>query len=272
MLFSSGPKSSSTDATEGSLVGIWRLGKRLHAGTWTEVFLAQPADAVGNPRCDYVLKRARHPLRENPEGGWQIRSEIEAAAEVSHPNLIPILDSSLTAQQPYCVMPRIEGDTLEYVMSRQQTHPLPVLLWWLRQASQAIAALHAAGWLHRDVKPANMMVSDRGHLTLIDLGFATQHRTLGDPIFRGTPQYSAPETLDGKGTLHLGSDIYSLGMTMQNLLAHQPSVPEEINELIAATTFAKPGQRPSAETVVGSLLQQEIATLGRHIVPAARAA
>lgn len=262
-LTQSAPKNLSAPRT----VGIWRLLSRIHQGPWTELYLAQPADATGSPRCDYVIKIARKPMQEQPEGAMQIRAEVAAAADASHPNLIPVLDASLSASQPYCVMPRIEGDTLEYRLDRSPLQPIPVSLWWCRQTVQALAALHAAGWLHRDIKPSNLMISDRGHVTLVDLGFAVQHSTLHDPVFRGTPEFAAPEVLAGKGTLSASADIFALGKVMQQLIPAASQAPEPVVGLLKQMTQPAAQDRPTAAQLVDQLLKLEIETLGRHILP-----
>ncbi|WP_153557192.1 protein kinase domain-containing protein [Roseimaritima sediminicola] len=250
-------------------IGIWRLVSQLHRGPWTELFLAQPADASGSPRCDYVVKVARKSIQEQPEGAMQIRAEVAAASDASHPNLIPILDAALSAREPYCVMPRIEGDTLEERLHSGQRQPLPVALWWCRQTAQALAALHAAGWMHRDVKPSNLLISDRGHVTLVDLGFAAEHNSLHDPVFRGTPQFAAPELLEGKGILNPAADIYALGKVMQLMVPEASGAPEPVAELIGRMLSTAAKQRPSAEQLVDELLKLEIETLGHHILPSA---
>ncbi|QEG42004.1 serine/threonine-protein kinase [Roseimaritima ulvae] len=264
-LTQSAPKNLSAPRT----VGIWRLVARIHQGPWTELYLAQPADATGSPRCDYVLKIARKPMQEQPEGAMQIRAEVAAASDASHPNLIPVLDASLSASQPYCVMPRIEGDTLEYRLERSQPQPIPVSLWWCRQSVQALAALHAAGWLHRDLKPSNLMISDRGHVTVLDLGFAVRHRTLHDPVFRGTPEFAAPELLAGQGMLSASADIFALGKVMQRLIPAESQPPEPVQQLLQLMTRPNPQDRPTAAQLVDQLLKLEIETLGRHILPSA---
>ena len=172
-----------------SILGIWRLGTPLHVSRSTELALAQPADAPRSPRWDYVIKR---PVSESDmESVQQIGRFAAAAASTVHPNLVAVLDASTSSTLPYVVMPRLEGFSMEWHLD--QTHkPLPVALWFVRQTAQALAALHAAGWVHGDVKPANCMVGPRGHLTLVDLGFATRTHTVAAGCYRGTPEFSRP--------------------------------------------------------------------------------
>lgn len=260
------PRSSS------SILGIWRIGQTLHEGPRAALSLAQPADAVGSPRWDYVLKRSL-PGKEELEGRRQIVQSIAAATGVAHPNLVPVLDASAHGATPYLVMPRLEGETMQHHMAEASSKPLPVALWLVRQTAQALQALHASGWIHGDVKPANVMVGPRGHVTLVDLGFAAKIHTVPSHRYRGTPDYSAPEALSGQMAAIAAMDIFSLGRILWQWITqtHQvsQSLLEPVADLVQAMVANDPHERPTAAEVVQQLLRLEIETLGRHIGPAA---
>lgn len=258
-----------------SILGIWRLGAPLYCTRSVELVLAQPADATGNPQWDYVIKRSLND--EDIESGQQIRRFAAAAAEASHPNLIAVLDASTTSASPYLVMPRLDGETLGWHLANT-TRPLPVALWLVRQIAQALEALHASGWVHGDVKPENCLVGPRGHLTLLDLGFATPVQTAAAGYYRGTPEYSAPETLLENIASLPSRDIFSLGRILYRSLGRiEPvtqTILEPVLELVESMTSQQASQRPTAAQVAKRLLRLEIETLGQHIgpVPTPRAA
>jgi serine/threonine protein kinase len=218
-----------------------------------------------------VLKRSLSG-KEELEGRRQIVQFIAAATGVAHPNLIPVLDASATGATPYLVMPRLEGETMEHHMADASSKPLPVALWLVRQTAQALQALHASGWIHGDVKPANVMVGPRGHVTLVDLGFAAKIHTVPSHRYRGTPAYSAPEALSGQMAAIAAMDIFSLGRILWQWITqtHQvsQSLLEPVADLVQAMVANDPHERPTAAKVVQQLLRLEIETLGRHIGPA----
>ena len=123
-----------------------------------------------------MLKRAL-PGQHASEASLQIARFVAAATSANHPNLIPILDASTTAATPYLVMPRLEGESMQHHLTSAHKKPLPVALWLIRQIAQGLEALHTAGWIHGDVKPANALVGATGHVTLLDLGFAARVHT-----------------------------------------------------------------------------------------------
>lgn len=207
---------------------------------------------------------------ESAENVRQIVQFTAASEKVSHPNLVPVLDASVTGASPYLVMPFIEGITLQSHLSGE-AKPLPVALWLTRQIAQALTALHAAGWVHGDVKPENTIVGTRGHVTLIDLGFASRIHGVNGSQFRGTPQYAAPEVLQGSMASMPSADVFSLGRILWKCLTNiEPAndialapVAELVHEMIADNA----SDRPTAEVVAQRLLRLEIDTLGHHIGP-----
>lgn len=261
----------SGNATIGpSILGIWRIGSLLHESGTAELSLAQPADSAGSPRWDYTLKRARGG-ESDLEGRRQIGRFIAAATSIAHPNLIAVLDASTTAASPYLVMPRLEGQTMQWHLESDTATPLPVALWLVRQIAQALDALHSAGWVHGDVKPENTIVGSRGHVTLVDLGFASRVHTLPNHQYRGTPDYSAPESMSGELATMPSMDIFSLGRILWQWMIRTEQVSqsllEPVADLVEAMVSSDPSQRPGAGEVAKQLLRLEIETLGRHIGP-----
>lgn len=254
-----------------AILGIWRLGEVIHESSTTQLLLAQPADAVGSPRWDYVIKRAKSGT-DHVEGSRQILQSIAAASCARHPNLIAMLDASSTSNQPYMVMPRLEGEPMQSHLESPNSKPLPVALWLVRQTAQALDSLHTTGWVHGDVKPENSVVGSRGHVTLVDLGFASRIHTLPNHHFRGTPEYAAPEALAGSLAAIPAMDIFSLGRVLWQWITRTEQVSqimlEPVADLVQQMVSKEPDERPTASGVVQLLLQLEIETLGRHIGPA----
>lgn len=254
-----------------TILGIWRLGEVIHKSSTTQLLLAQPADAVGSPRWDYVIKRAMSGP-DQFEGSRQILQSIAAASCASHPNLVALLDASTTSSQPYLVMPRLEGEPMQSHLASATQKPLPVALWLVRQLAQALDTLHSTGWVHGDVKPENSVVGPRGHVTLVDLGFASRIHTLSNHHFRGTPEYAAPEALTGKLAAIPAMDIFSLGRILWHWITRTEQVSqvllEPVADLVQQMVSKDPDERPAADEVVQQLLQLEIETLGKHIGPA----
>ena len=254
-----------------AILGIWRLGEVIHESSTTQLSLAQPADAVGSPRWDYVIKRARNGA-DQLEGNRQILQSIAAASCATHPNLNALLDASTTSNQPYMVMPRLEGEPMQSHLESTTSKPLPVALWLVRQLAQALDSLHTTGWVHGDVKPENSVVGSRGHVTLVDLGFASRIHTLPNHHFRGTPDYAAPEALAGTLAAIPAMDIFSLGRVLWHWITRTEQVSqamlEPVADLVQQMVSKNPNERPTAAEVVQQLLSLEIETLGRHIGPA----
>ena len=258
-----------------SILGIWRLGEVIHTNLGSELAFAQPADALGSPRWDYVLKRALEGDGD-VEARRQITQFVVAATAVAHPNLIPMLDASVTASSPYLVMPKIEGQTMQSLMTSPGSIPLPVALWFVRQIAQAVDALHQAGWIHGDIKPENVIVGARGHVTVIDLGFAARIHTVSRHRFRGTPEYSSPEAIAGQMAAMPAMDVFSLGRILWKWLTcieqvNQASI-EPVAGLVESMVSEDDAQRPSALSVSDQLLRLEIESLGCHIGPGQRRA
>ncbi len=271
---------SESTVSSPQVLGIWHLGQRIHSSSQSLLFTAQPADAIGSPRFDYVIRTvpADQATVQRNQSLSQLTRFVSAAATVRHPNLIAVLDSSLQSSTPYLTMPRLAGQTLHSWLLRKETGVrLPVAIWFVRQVSQALGALHNATLLHGDITPRNIHLSVQGHVTLLDLGFTRRPVTSDagptvDSGFLGTPQYAAPECFESD--FSLASDIFSLGKVFMELIAHsEPQVQsqsllEPVADLIAQMLQPSPSDRPTIAEVTKRLLRLEFETLGEHIQPA----
>ena len=229
-----------------------------------------------------------------------LRREVQMGTQISHPHLVPVLDWRLSGE-PFLVMPRIEGGSVRTLLELRRREFgclvgaakfLPQSVWIVRQVASAIAALHSVGWLHGDVKPENVLVSPQGHATLIDLGLARKldsHECQGGEVLTGTLAYVAPESFLPAATLSGGSDVYSLGVMLYELLTGQPlfeevhptemalahlrkvpvpvseaalNVPPPLSRLVMRMLAKDSLRRPPASEVVRQITRLEIELLG----------
>lgn len=252
-----------------SLMGIWRIGPVLHSNDAFELTLAQPADAPESPRWEYLVKRLAHGV-DQPRTKADLSRTIEVAAEVQHPNLVTVLDGTSTGTFPYAVMPRLRGQTMHALMQHAERKPLPAVLWLARQAAQAIAAMHAKGWVHADVSPTNLMVDDSGHVTVVDL--ASAHR-VGTPCKASQVDgdFASPELQTGDALASPAVDVFALGRLlwqwMLRLQIRDESSLHPVATLVEQMIDPDDRNRPLACEVVATLLQIELRVLSQHIGP-----
>ena len=204
-------------------IGNWQLTDAISVGDLTATYLAHPFGA--EPACHYVLKTVTEETPEADLAMKLLQREVLVSQEVSHPHLTPVLDAQLREVPNYLVMPRLPGGTLRALLDRQGRLDGITALWVTRQVAQGLAALHSHRWLHADIKPENIMIAPDGHVTLIDLGFARHFQESGSACNRriqGTFNYIAPEMITSAHGAGAGSDLYSLGATLYEMLVGQP--------------------------------------------------
>jgi serine/threonine protein kinase len=160
--------------------------------------------------------------------------------------LIPILAAHLSEPPYFLVMPLLAGSALAEHLRGQGSLELPVAFWFARQVAEALEALHGAGWMHCDVKPSNIFISPAGHVTLLDLGFARhvqESRSVADRPVLGTIHYIAPEMLYSALGGDFKSDIYSLGVSLFEMLTGRlPFDGQDIAELALQHRQDLPGE------------------------------
>jgi eukaryotic-like serine/threonine-protein kinase len=159
----------------------------------------------------------------------RFRQEQLLAVRLAHPNLVVAYDAGQVEGVPYLVLEFVEGHDLAWIV--QQRGPLPAAeaCEVVRRAALGLEHLHKHGLVHRDVKPANLMLTPSGQVKVLDLGVARYPRVPvpGEQItlpgqFLGTPDYVAPEQCLDCHAVDGRADIYALGCTLYELLTGQP--------------------------------------------------
>jgi len=216
-------------------LGPWRLLKLVASSHFARVYQAQPAD--GGPRTAlYAIKVLADQEAENPAAVERFLCEAAVGRNVYHRRLVSVLSAQVQRPPFYLVMPWMEGATLAELL-RQAPLPLCSALWVARQVAEGLDALNTAGWMHCDIKPANILISPQGHATLLDLGFAQRVEETITAIHRplmGTLNHLAPELLTSILRGDIRSDIYSLGATLYESLTLRP--PFTANDLADLAT------------------------------------
>jgi serine/threonine-protein kinase len=249
-------------------LGPWQLVRQLAEGNFTRVYQARPADALPNQSAAYTVKVLRHEWWRDPQAIEMQRREAWVGSKVSHPNLLPVLSASVTEPPFYVVAPKLDGAPLSQLIAEQEQLPLPVALWYARQVADGLDALfNATGMIHTDVKPANILVSPAGHATLIDFGFVQTPAEASQWATRplaGTLAYIAPEMVTSALAAGPRSDIYSLGVTLYEMITgRRPWESDDPGELAMLHRQAKPNDiralRPDVPDTVGELIHAMLA-------------
>ena len=174
-----------------------------------------------------AVKILRPDMVARAEVRRRFEDEARAAAQLSHPNVVAVFDTGEDDGTPWIVMERLSGETLGHRM-QQAGGPLETA-WTLAVAGDvlsALAAAHAAGIVHRDVKPGNILFSDEDCAKVADFGIAKSVENVGDAttanVLLGTPRYLPPERIEGKPTT-ASSDIYAVGVILYETLSGRPA-------------------------------------------------
>jgi eukaryotic-like serine/threonine-protein kinase len=229
------------------LDGRYQLGALLGVGGMARVYVA--SDRVLERHV--AVKVLSPPYAQDPLFVERFRREARSAAKLSHPNIVAVFDSGSDADQPYLVMEYVAGQSLAQLLASQGRLAPRRAAELAIEVCKALAAAHAQGLVHRDVKPANVLVAEDGRVQVTDFGIvkAAAATTLtGTGTVLGTAAYLSPEQAQG-GPVDARSDIYSLGCVLYELLCGSPpfgSGADSPPVAVATRHLHQPPEPPSA--------------------------
>ncbi len=233
---------------------------------------------------DVALKVLHPHLSADESFLGRLGREAKAAARLSHPHVVGVLDQGTDHHTAYLVMEYIKGHTLRDVINSKGALPPRLALALIDPVVEGLGAAHAAGFIHRDVKPENVLIADDGRIKIGDFGLARAVTTsTSTGALLGTVAYLSPELVLGKPA-DARSDVYSVGIMLYEMLTGQqpftgevpiqvayqhvngtvgppsalvPGLAAEVDELVQWCTSNDPENRP----IDGNALLQEL----RHI-------
>ncbi|UCD24849.1 MAG: serine/threonine-protein kinase, partial [Gemmatimonadota bacterium] len=210
------------DRLKAALADRYSIERELGAGGMATVYLAE--DLKHRRR---VAVKVLKPELAEALGTERFLREIETAARLHHPHVLPLYDSGEADGLLYYVMPYVEGESLRERLDREKQLPLDEALHITREVADALSYAHSHDVVHRDIKPENILL-ESGHALVADFGIATAVSQSGydqlteTGIALGTPVYMSPEQAAGSRELDGRSDLYSLGCVLYEMLAGQP--------------------------------------------------
>ncbi|NUS37072.1 MAG: serine/threonine protein kinase, partial [Pseudarthrobacter sp.] len=277
-----------SDPLVGTLVdNRYAVTSRLARGGMSTVYLAV------DQRLDReVALKVLHPhLAADENFLGRLGREAKAAARLSHPHVVGVLDQGSDGHTAYLVMEYIKGHTLRDVVRDRGALAPRLALALIDPVVEGLGAAHAAGFIHRDVKPENVLIADDGRIKIGDFGLAravTSSTSSGALI--GTVAYISPELVLGKPA-DARSDVYAVGIMLYEMLTGQqpfegevpiqvayqhvngtvgppsdlvPGLAAEVDELVQWCTANDPEKRP----VDGNALLQELRHIRTHLTDA----
>jgi tetratricopeptide (TPR) repeat protein/tRNA A-37 threonylcarbamoyl transferase component Bud32 len=241
----------------------YRLERELGGGGMSRVFLAEEVD-LGR----LVVVKVLPPEMAAGVNQDRFRREIQLAARLQHPHIVPVLSAGSSGDLLWYVMPFVEGESLRARLEREVELPVSDAVRLLREVTDALAYAHERGVVHRDIKPDNVMISS-GHALVTDFGVAkavsssteggSSITSLG--VALGTPAYMAPEQAAADPHVDHRADIYALGAMAYELLTGQPPFTGPTPQSIfAAHMTQEPGRisqlRPAVPAAVETVVMR----------------
>src|SRR5216117_317556 len=203
---------------QAALAGRYTIERELGRGGMTTVYLAQD-----RKHHRQVAVKVLKPDLAAALGPERFLREIDTAARLNHPHILPLHDSGDAEGYLFYVMPYVEGESLRERLEREGQLPLDEALRIAREVASALSHAHSHDVVHRDIKPENILLSG-GEAVVADFGIgraitaAARDTLTGTGVAIGTPGYMSPEQTTGGARLDGRSDIYSLACVLFEML------------------------------------------------------
>jgi eukaryotic-like serine/threonine-protein kinase len=198
------------------LSGRYRLESKLGSGGMSTVFLARDETLERS----VAIKVMHREMSDQPDQIERFRREARAVAQLSHPNVVAVIDAGEDGGYPYIVLEYVEGETLKQRIDRLGRLPVDEAVAYAIEIGRGLAAAHGRRMVHRDVKPQNVLIDTEGRAKVTDFGIARSLESDGltkTGRVLGTTDYVAPEQAMGH-SVDSRSDIYSLGVLLYEML------------------------------------------------------
>jgi serine/threonine-protein kinase len=239
----------------GQIVGKYKVLSTIGSGGFGTVYLAQDT---------WIDKKValKVPHKQGVDFGELLR-EPRLLASLNHPNIVTILTAEKQESVFFIVMEFVPGETLEDILSRDGALPLGQALDYTCQICNAVDHAHRQGVLHRDLRPSNVLVTDKGMLKVADFGTSRflEIAAHGTTVI-GSPPYMAPEQFHGKAVF--ASDLYSLGVTMYQMftgmLPYETPSPADLDRLMRGELLTPPRVRnPKIPKTINDIIMKAMA-------------
>jgi serine/threonine-protein kinase len=197
----------------------YQILSKLGAGAMATVYKARQISLDRTVAVKVLPKR----MSDNREFVERFYKEGKAAAKLNHPNIVGAVDVGEANGYHYFVMEYVEGVTVFDRLDRGEAYPEKEALHLIMQVCRALVHAHEAGFIHRDVKPKNIMITPQGIAKLADMGLARETNDQAAAMAEagkayGTPYYISPEQIRGELNIDARADIYSLGATLYHMV------------------------------------------------------
>jgi len=235
---------------EDALAKAYRLDRELGRGGMATVYLAH--DLRHNRR---VALKVLHPELGHSIGPERFLREIQLAARLNHPHIVPLFDSGEAGGYLYYVMPVVDGETLRDRLLREGQLSTEEALSLVRGIAAALDYAHRQNIVHRDIKPENVMLQD-GEAVVMDFGIGKAVSVAADDTLTqtgmvvGTPAYVSPEQASGETRIDGRSDQYSLACVLYEMLSGRKPFAGPTAQAVISRRFSEPV--PSLRSVVSS--------------------
>jgi serine/threonine-protein kinase len=242
----------------GQTLGKYRILEPLGSGGFGTVYLAEDT---------WIDKRVaiKVPHRQNLDFGELLR-EPRLLASLNHPNIVTVITAEKQDGVFFIVMEYVPGDTLETIVMNQGALEVGAALDYACQIANAVEHAHKQGVIHRDLRPANVFVTERGLLKVGDFGTSRflEIAAHGTTVI-GSPPYMAPEQFEGRAVF--ASDIYSLGVTMYQMLTgmlpYETPAPADLDrlrrgDLVSSARLRNPQIPVAIDEIVMRALRPEV--------------